>query len=194
MLDSARELFSTDGYEATTTKAISDRAGVAEGLIFTNFGSKSEVFQLAVVAPFSDFIAAYLAGWEQHAPGATPEKLVSGFVEGLFELTRKHRSLLLSCVARTGERAGVERAILARVAESVQSMAPVTVVEGEVMGLRDVDPPALAAVAAAMVFGTVMLDEMLFPPGVRRPGAQRLIDEMIKTMLHGFLNRPASPA
>lgn len=171
-------------------KAISEKAAVAEGLIFTNFGSKSELFRLAVAAPFSEFVAEYLAGWERHAPGATPEKLVSGFVEGLYELTRQHRTLLLTCVARRGERSEVEKEILAQMGRSVQSMAPVTVVESEALGFRDIDPPALVAIAAAMVFGTVLLDEMLFPPGTRRPGAQRLIDEMTKTFLHGFLNRP----
>jgi len=54
-LQAALELFSTQGYEATTTRAVAEAAGAGESLLFRYFPSKQELFR-AVVA--------------EHGPGA----------------------------------------------------------------------------------------------------------------------------
>ena len=51
-LQAALELFSTQGYAATTTKAIAECAGVTEALLFRHFRNKEELLQ-AVVEQFS---------------------------------------------------------------------------------------------------------------------------------------------
>ena len=43
ILDAAERLFAERGYDATTTKAVSDQAGVATGLVFYHFTSKAEL-------------------------------------------------------------------------------------------------------------------------------------------------------
>ena len=48
MLDAALELFSRDGYKATTTKAIASAASVNEVTLFRHFGSKEKLL-LAVI-------------------------------------------------------------------------------------------------------------------------------------------------
>jgi AcrR family transcriptional regulator len=40
ILQAARELFLDQGFQATTTKQICERADVSEPLLFTNFGTK----------------------------------------------------------------------------------------------------------------------------------------------------------
>nr|ASV47045.1 TetR family transcriptional regulator [uncultured bacterium] len=44
LLVAARELFATDGYERTTVRAVADRAGVNQALLFRYFGNKEGLF------------------------------------------------------------------------------------------------------------------------------------------------------
>jgi AcrR family transcriptional regulator len=47
LLEAARELFTTDGYHATTTPVLARRAGVAEGTIYRHFPSKQALLNAA---------------------------------------------------------------------------------------------------------------------------------------------------
>ncbi len=47
LLEAARELFTTDGYHATTTPLLAKRAGVAEGTIYRHFPSKQALLNAA---------------------------------------------------------------------------------------------------------------------------------------------------
>lgn len=49
LLDAARELFATSGYDATTVRAVADRAGVNQALLFRYFGNKEGLFAEAVL-------------------------------------------------------------------------------------------------------------------------------------------------
>ena len=57
-------LFARQDYRSTTTKEISEAAGVAEHLLFRNFGSKAALFNEAVVVPFLQIIDGFSARWE----------------------------------------------------------------------------------------------------------------------------------
>jgi len=48
LLDAARALFAQDGYDATTVRAVADRAGVNQALLFRYFGNKEGLFIEAV--------------------------------------------------------------------------------------------------------------------------------------------------
>src|SRR5947199_10711285 len=82
LVEAARELFIAEGYEATTTRQIAERAGVAEPLLFSNFGSKAGLFEAAVLNPIADFVADYAASWRDH-DSDPPEERVDAFVRGL---------------------------------------------------------------------------------------------------------------
>lgn len=45
LLAAARDLFLTEGYEATTTRAILDRAGSSKGALYHHFASKAEMLE-----------------------------------------------------------------------------------------------------------------------------------------------------
>lgn len=49
LLRAARELFATSGYDATTVRAVADRAGVNQALLFRYFGNKEGLFAEAVL-------------------------------------------------------------------------------------------------------------------------------------------------
>lgn len=48
LLAAARELFATAGYDGTTVRAIAERAGVNQALLFRHFGSKDGLFAEAL--------------------------------------------------------------------------------------------------------------------------------------------------
>lgn len=58
LLDAARTLFAQDGYDATTVRAVADRAGVNQALLFRYFGNKEGLFVEAVRGRALDVLAA----------------------------------------------------------------------------------------------------------------------------------------
>ena len=62
LLSAAREVFIASGLRGARTKDIAERAGVAEGLIFKNFGSKEGLFEAAVLEPL-EIVLGEMAGY-----------------------------------------------------------------------------------------------------------------------------------
>jgi AcrR family transcriptional regulator len=58
LLDAARALFAQDGYDATTVRAVADRAGVNQALLFRYFGNKEGLFVEAVRGRAMDLLTA----------------------------------------------------------------------------------------------------------------------------------------
>ena len=76
VLAAARDLFDAAGFEATTTRQIADRAGVAVGSVFTTVASKAEILSQVMV----DRLEALYAELERVAPhlrGPTVDRLRS---------------------------------------------------------------------------------------------------------------------
>lgn len=189
LLEAARELFLERGYDATTTMEIALKAGVSERLLFSNFGSKAELFDIAITAPFAQVIADYVASWEREAPELTPETRIDAFVENVFDLAERNRGILRSALARAGSRPDrPERLLLDHLATMVQSMREISDTVRDTRGYR-IDSPATIAAATAMVFGMALLDDLLFPAGGERPDRRRLTTEMTQMILHGVMHR-----
>jgi AcrR family transcriptional regulator len=190
LVEAARELFVANGYEATRIKEISLRAGVAEQLIFTNFGSKAGLFEAAVVEPFSEFVNDYIASWGQDAPASSFEERVGLFVERLYALAEQDRKLLIYSVTRrmSGE-TSPEGDIPNRLATLLQTIQPVTRAEAPEHGFPDPDPSLLIAASAAMILGMALLDDLLFPIGSTRPSRARITADLTTLLVNGF--RPA---
>ena len=176
------------GYEATTTKAIADRAEVSERLIYSNFGTKEDLFREAVVSPFDQLIDHYVAAWADSPANASVDTLMTVFVRGFFELAHRNRALLLSCV--TGDDPGrdrPQRIIVNRFATAVQSMREAAIAQRGPHGLRSFDARATIAASAGMVLSVALLDDLLFPEGYERPSIEELIAEMVTMICHGIV-------
>ena len=186
----ARELFATKGYAGTTTKEIAERAGVSERLLFSHFGSKDELFQVAVEEPFLQVVADYMSSWEVERPGLSAEDRIHRFVGGLFDLARENRAILRSALARRAEGGDdPEERLISDLARALQGLEGTAVAVEEPYGFRGLDPPVTVAAAGAMIFGMALLDDLLFPPGSRRPSRERLTTEMTQLLFHGSAHR-----
>ncbi|MDN5794897.1 MAG: TetR/AcrR family transcriptional regulator [Intrasporangium sp.] len=55
ILRAAVQLFQEDGYHATTTHAVAERAGISVGLIYQYFGNKEDLLRAAIVDILGEF-------------------------------------------------------------------------------------------------------------------------------------------
>src|SRR5215510_4910912 len=85
LLVAARDLFARQDYRSTTTREIAEAAGVAEHLLFRNFGSKAALFREALVVPFTSFVDDFSKTWRSIDPEMTStEELATEFVGQLY--------------------------------------------------------------------------------------------------------------
>lgn len=189
VLDAARDLFSRQGYDATTMRAVSAQAGVSFPLLFKNFESKEGLFNAAVADPFAELLEQYEKDWEELAAlGGSEHDLVSRFVRRFYELARDNRALLLSCAARraTGGE-GPELDVVDQFSTIVQRcLQPI---------LRKnytwkEDPAITVAACIGSILGIALLDDLLFPPNTRRPGVNRVVGETVNVILYGLRPPP----
>ena len=55
IIKTATRFFASQGYDGTTTKAISDKAGVTEPLLYYHFSGKDEIYTSILSSIFSDY-------------------------------------------------------------------------------------------------------------------------------------------
>jgi TetR/AcrR family transcriptional regulator, cholesterol catabolism regulator len=97
VIDAARELFDTQGYQGTTIREIARHAGVSVGSVFTTFASKGEILS-QVMQDRLDGLYAELDRVMPHLRGATVERLRTMFaIHFAFEV--QHTHLFLAHIA-----------------------------------------------------------------------------------------------
>jgi len=191
LLGAARELFTANGYDATSTRDICARAGVARNLLFSNFENKQQLFEAAVLAPFSEFLDGYAQAWTQLAPDATPEQLVETWVRRLYDLAQDNRVLLATSVARRitiGGDAGHD--VLDVLADMFDELDEFTRKHG-IDRRYAVDGPISTGAAAAMVIGSVLFRDLVFARRSRPElDRDRLVRELTTMIVDGIAHRP----
>ncbi|MDB5419945.1 MAG: transcriptional regulator, TetR family [Phenylobacterium sp.] len=97
VLEAARELFDSQGYQGTTIREIARHAGVSVGSVFTTFASKGEILS-QVMEERLDRLYAELDRVVPHLRGSTADRLRSMFaIHFAFEARRTR--LFLSHIA-----------------------------------------------------------------------------------------------
>lgn len=97
VLEAAYELFESEGYEATTVRAIARRAEVSVGSVFTSFTSKAQILSEVMEARRSGLYAEF-ERLLPHLRGPTADRLRSMFaIHYAFEAPR--RRLFLAHIA-----------------------------------------------------------------------------------------------
>lgn len=192
-LAAAHELFTTNGYRATTTKEICLHAGVAEPSLFRNFGSKAELFETTILEPFATFIDSWIMSWREFSADTSVQDMAHSLVEGLFKLVRQDRRLFQELMeARSNPHNDLYPsavAISARIREGLRAVQDVGLEIADERHLEHLDPPATIAAVAAMVIGSVILEDWIVPIGVRQPSQSRMITELTLMITQGITGR-----
>jgi AcrR family transcriptional regulator len=190
LLESARDLFSRQGYSSTSTREIADHAGVSETLMFRYFGSKAGLFREALVVPFVEYIEDLNTRWQSGALEDLDGEVFTRLLVGdLFDLFRQNRGLVVMLWAADGfspkelAETGVheiehELNVLVRLgaAETVKR-------DGLPLARHDLATRSMLAMVAGMaVFGRAFY-------GKRPPSRNAIVEELTQAVMYGRLHR-----
>jgi AcrR family transcriptional regulator len=188
ILGAAQDLFAANGFRGTSTREIADRAGVAEVLLFRNFGSKADLYSTAVVLPLTAFLEDWISSntwdWDQ----ADTEVLQREFIDKLYRVAKDNRGLIVSYLAMSVFEpdlvAGLEHSKqLDDVLDRLAGMAG-----GQLTRLGR-SAHSNPRVGTRAVIGMVLSMALFEDLGIRA-SRDEVIDEMTQLVLHGALHRP----
>ncbi len=189
LLDAARELFARQDYRSTTTREIAEAAGVAEHLLFRNFGSKAALFHEALVAPFTTFVDDFAETWKRVVPEETDEQDLAGrFVGQLYDLFVEHRGLVMTLWAsETLGEVELRETGIAEVSGALAILGQISAEGRATRGIASSHPDLAAHSTVAMVAGMAAFGSTFFGP--EQPSRAAIVEELTQAALHGFLHR-----
>ena len=191
LLAAARALFAERGYAGTSTRAIAERAGVANSLLHRHFASKAQLFEEAVFEPFATYIGQVVSDWEERSPlKRTLEEECRFFVSGLYDALSENQRLVLALVAgdvyEDDLRSFTSDQHDTPIGRLLSRLEEVTETEIRGRGLEPVgDVAATVRLTFGMVLSAAVLPRWIMPtsPGVSR---DQLVEQMTGFMLHGI--------
>jgi AcrR family transcriptional regulator len=189
VLQAARDLFAAQGYRATTTQQIAERADISETLIFYHFPSKQTLFVAAVVDPVSSVLSETVGAWNEHHPRQMSfDELVGQWVQRVYDRIADQRDLLrpLLAVAMLEPEvlAGID--IVGSIEEPLRLIGESVAAEFARRGLRQVDP----ALAIRLSFLSVAAAAMFLPPTYRgstgTPSRAVVVEELCEIFVRAY--------
>ncbi len=175
------------GYEQVSTREIAARAGVTQALVFRHFDTKANLFAEAVYRPFYDFVAEYVRQWIERGHGTrSAEQTTLDFVGGLYGLLVNNHKLLLALPGGpNGGSPELRNRASAFLQEVFDELEREIETEVTMLGAPVIDVALAVRFTVALVYGTTVLDDVLFPAGQRHPGSQRLVEELAGFVIRG---------
>ena len=196
LLASARELFRAHGYAQTTTKQITEHAGVVESTLFRHFGSKAEIFKATVVEPCTQVFQAWAEGVRDAPPEAVQGSLEE-FVSSLTRLVISNRDVLLSLVVADyqgdGELSVLAEEIRTQVISSVEAVAATG---GTALGpwkVNGADARVDVGAIFGLVLGTVLLSNWIFRDDLSNLDDDALVATIVATATRGRRGAASAP-
>ena len=189
LLDAARTLFAKQDYRSTTTREISDTAGVLEHLLFRQFGSKATLFKEAVVVPFIELVEDLNGRWESIEPGRdSSEAVAREFLGALYDLFVENRGLVMTLW--TADALTKEELAETGIAEIDRALAVLGDLGGrgaDILGVDRNSRNLAARSTVAMVAGMAAFGASFF--GGKRAPRDAVVEELAQATLHGYLHR-----
>lgn len=174
LLDAAREVFVTKGYQATSVAAITDAAGTAHGTFYLYYRNKEDVFSQLMASATDELYRHTLTELdpEQHRyDQAVARERVAAFLQVAEAQGRLWRALLEAILVSEVVRASW-LASRARFHEGLAARLRIYQERGQ---LRELDPDLAAAALAGMLEWLVFTSASFEVPGPLRAD-ERLID------------------
>ncbi len=182
LLEVATRLFAKWGYEATTTAAIADAAGVTEPILYRHFASKQELF-VAIVRRLS---AETLAQWRAMIadiddPAEQIRRIGRDFTRQIYKL-EDHYQVLHGALAISTDRKVL--AVMKEHYREIHSFFTGIVREGQARGQfrADVDPatPAWGLIYTGIGYAMTTLNL----PAFEEVQVEALIESLIRGLKH----------
>jgi AcrR family transcriptional regulator len=191
LLEAARQVFSERGYAGASTREIAERAEVAEGLLFRNFGSKAALFTEVVVGVFEDFVGGWRDLGTERLASWSDEELAREFIGRLYDVMAENRGLMISYIA-TGvfdpEVVSLDRApTFIGALDRLARWSEREFVEHRHLPRMNILVANRAIVG--MILSLALFDDWLLPAGKDRPTRDEVIEELAALILYG-VDRP----
>lgn len=177
-LAAARELFAEKHYSGTSTREIAERAGIADALLFRNFGSKSALFAEAVLGPIREFART----WEEFQARAvemSDVELGYEFVARFYDVLWANRRLIMSYIAESAVDPDIlplEESPL--FVDTVRALVDWCQRAFEDRPATSVDPEIGARASIGMFLSMALFDDW-FAGGDVQPRRAEVIDELV---------------
>lgn len=189
----ARDLFGELGFTNTTVKDVAERAGVGETIVYRIFGTKTRLFEEAILGHLAVAIVEWLERWGDRPGAATTWESGRAYVSGVYEMVSSNRGQLLALLAAEAFEPAFTaegRRSTSPVDSALQRVANLVEREMEFRGWRDVDSALTTRITFGMIFSLAMFPDNLLPKGSGRPSDERIVDEMTKFLIYGVSSRP----
>ncbi|MEU8121086.1 TetR family transcriptional regulator [Spirillospora sp. NPDC049024] len=180
LFTAAIELIAESGLAATTVDQIAERAGVAKGTVYYNFGSKAALFS-ALLEYGVDRLATAL---RDAASGRPPLEALEAVVAAELAYIGEHESFARLLIAETW-RAGGDWQHAARLIRE-RAIGVVADVLRDAVAAGDLRPDLDTGTAASAVFGmvlTVALDWRALQPGRPLTDVQATLTALLRGRL-----------
>jgi AcrR family transcriptional regulator len=187
LLESARERFAAHGYAGVSVRRIAADAGASPQLVFNYFGSKSGLFEAAVLAPFEAYVAEIGLNLLTRSDNLSMLEDTRAFVTGLYDLFDRYRSLVLALITAqgtTGEGAGEKAtASFGRLLEPMDKFAHSD--EGRRRLWEGYDGRIAVRALMGLVISMTVLDTLLLDAD-SKPSRDEMIEQLSHLMAHGY--------
>jgi AcrR family transcriptional regulator len=199
ILEAARVLFAAKGFRGTSTREIAEAAGVAEILLFRNFGSKAELYSSAVVRPLREFFERWLESdpseRDKTDTDTDTETQTREFVARLYRMVRENRRLIVSYLGMSLFEPGMIRGLEHSRAldEALERLAADGGEHLARLGPSAPNARVWTRAVIGMVLSMGLFDDLRGGDRLGRPRSDEVIDEMTQLLLHGSLHRPGRP-
>lgn len=182
LLDAAAELFTSEGYDRTTVRAIAERAGVNQALLFRYFGNKETLFARVLAAQAMDVLH-----------GGPPEELLERTLRSILVPSAPDaagHSGLFDSVLRSAGSSEVVDALRAELgaAYTAEFAAAAASPDGSDGGADGSDAVLRAELLLGWLLGVNFLRNVLHSEAIRDADPDVVIGHVVRaasTMLHG---------
>ena len=186
VIDAARELFGSRGYDGTSVRDIAQHAQVADSVLFRNFGTKAKLFEESILQPYHGLISDFMGKWRTSEVFVPNEELVRTFVTEFYELLTEHRELVAALLsAKTYTRATGQDAGESELSREIDELYMFALPRLDGRNHGDNDLRIVYRLVVGLVMTTVVFDDWLFPQGPRHPTPEHLINEITKLVVRG---------
>lgn len=195
LLEAARDLFSRQGFSNTSTREITELAGVSEPLLFRQFGSKVGLFREALVGPFVDFVEDFRGKWESGTAALLGDAAVTRqFVGELYDLFQLNRGLVLTFMESDAQsiKEFTDNGVYEEISRGLRVLEEIGSSEESRRNRKVVHDYELSIrVNLSMVAGVALLGDTLSASRVFT--RDEIVDQLANTVLYGRLRpQPAN--
>jgi AcrR family transcriptional regulator len=190
ILQAAWDTFISEGFDRASTKRIAADAGVNSALIFRYFGSKSGLYQAAVLQPLQQQLNAFIESWESYGRSPHPAtRTAVDFLGGLYDLFTANPEVAqaLMTVGATAGDPGA-REFSARFENLLSRVDDVVDAEAGARGWSSYNTRPTTRISFGIAFSFAMLHDLLFPLSSARPSRDEIVEGMSAYVLRSISN------